>query len=111
MLFRSQSANTPRAVGSYGAIADNTAHVISGVLSNSESRTWLDGARMSTRVESTANVLSLTGAITIGYNISAGDYGNYSIGILTYYKDLGLSNSMRRRLEQASAFSFKIACN
>lgn len=97
----------PRAVGSYGGIANNTPQVISAVLNSSSAGIWMDGIRVSTRVESSGSVPSTTAPLQIGGATATSDYGDFSIGSIALFS-ISLSSPMRRRLESACALSFKI---
>lgn len=103
-----QSGRNPRAVGPYGSISDNTPRVFSGVLSSSVSRIWMDGAQISTRVEATASVPSVSAAVYIGGSPGTSDYGDMSFAVLSYWRNTGLSDSLRRRMEHAAAYSCKV---
>lgn len=106
-----KNGQAPRAVGSYGAIADNTPRIMTGTLSSSRSRIFMDGASISSRVESAASVPSSTAAVQIGGFLATNDWGNMSFGLLVYYKDAAIADPLRKRLEHAAAYSFKLSCN
>lgn len=55
---------TPRAVGP--AAAGNDFRVVSVVLSSTEARIWINGTRISTRVESTGSLASASGPFVVG---------------------------------------------
>jgi len=101
----------PRAIGSYGAIADNSPQIVAGILSANLARSYLAGVTMSTRVESTGSVPSITAAVFIGGFAPTNDFGNFSFGQVSYWRNIELSASLRRRFEHAAGYSFKIACS
>jgi uncharacterized Zn-binding protein involved in type VI secretion len=108
-----RTGQTPRAIGAVSD-ASGTAKIISGVQSSSLSRVFFEGARMSTRSETTNSVTSAAGAFQIGGTTVAGqgdDAGDFSIATLHFWKDSEISAPVRKRLEHAAAFSFKISCN
>lgn len=104
------SARAPRAVGLFTDYENGTVAVMSGVLSSSLARAWHGDARISTRVETTGSVPSITAAVIVGANPGTSDFGDFSIGLLAYWRNTALSDSLRKRLQSAAAYSFKVAC-
>ena len=88
LLFYGNGFSTgraPRAIGPIGALAANQAVVLSGVLSSSASDSWVNGTRVSTRVNTTGNVNVASGTLRIGAESASADYSDYKIAEILMY--------------------------
>lgn len=104
------SARAPRALGPFTDYDNGTVVVMSGVLSSSAARAWHGDVRVSTRIETTGSVPSVTAALNVGGNSGTSDFGDWSLGSVAYWRNTGLSDALRKRLQSAAAYSFKVAC-
>lgn len=105
------TGRAPRGIGPITAYSNGTVVVMSGVLSSSTARAWHSGARVSTRVESAGSVPSTAATLNVGGTAGTSDYGDFSFGHISYWRNTAISDSLRQRLQHAVAYSFKVACN
>lgn len=103
-----QTASTPRAIGPIASGTDF--RVISAVLGSSTARAWSNGAQVSTRKESTGALQARSDQFVIGGKKATTEQWHGDIGCLVYFHS-EVSNSLRKRIEHAGAFSWKLSCN
>lgn len=97
----------PRAIGPMSSGSDF--RVISSVIGSSTARMTTNGARTSTRVETTGTITVFNRVMTIGSGLISGQYWSGDISVAIWWQS-ELSNSMRRRIEHAVGLAYKIAC-
>ena len=102
------TASSPRAIGPVASGTDF--RVISAVLGSSTARAYSNGARVSTRKESTGTIQSRSDQFVIGGKKATAEHWDGDIGCLVYFHT-EVSDSLRKRVEHAGAFSWKISCN
>jgi len=101
----------PRASStSLSGFADGSPRIATTELTSSTADIWVDGVSKKNN-GTTGSVPSTTSVLRIGGNTAANDRGDYRVAVAIYYKDTSPSSSVRKRLEHAAAFSFKISCN
>jgi hypothetical protein len=100
--------SNPRAVGPTSSGSDF--RIVSTVFWTSLARIYVNGTRVSTRVETTGTISSFTRAFSVGGSFFSGEVWTGDIAAIIYYGS-NIGEPMRARLERSNALAFKIACS
>jgi hypothetical protein len=101
------SGQNPRAIGPSASGSDF--RVVSVVFWTSLARTYQNGVRVSTRVESTASINAFTRSFKLAVGNTAEVWSGDIAAFLYFGSNIG--EPMRARLERSNALAFKIACS
>lgn len=92
------ASQDPRNFGAYGALVDNTFHVVTAILGAGSSQIWLDGSAIASTISTTA-ITASNDLLRLGSSGAAtGDYFDGDVAEIIIYKR-ALSVAERRHVE------------